>query len=169
MAAAAAVLAAGCGDEGDAGRRDAPTQLPASMFSRPQITPRPIVLRDQLVAIRRQWPGIATSDRLAIDEHGGGRIVRGGGGGGLRVERCTFTPAEMSGWRRDLHRIGMSRPSATSPLEYPATYVIDYRGRQRIVQTGAMPRRYLALTRRFATLVLRGGKGCHTIYSQRRH
>ena len=60
--------------------------------------PRPIVLRDQLFSVEHRWAaGIAIGDRLAVDRHGGGRIVRAGGGGGLRIERCRFTATEMAG------------------------------------------------------------------------
>src|SRR4051794_20154884 len=163
-AAIAALAVGGCGSEQDT-TVTASSHLAAA--KRRQITPRPVALRDQLFAVERRWPGIAISDRLAIDRHGVGRIVRGGGGGGLRIEKCTFSPGEMAAWLRDLRRLGTSVPTATSPQRQPATYLIDYRG-HRVVQTGAMPRRYLPFTRRVVRL-LHGRKGCHTIYSQRTH
>jgi len=166
LAAAGATAVGGCGD---ARHHDADPPAPAVAHSRPPVIPRPVTLRDQLFSVERRWPGIAIADRLAVDEHGHGRIVRGGGGGGLRIERCTFTAGEMAGWRHDLRLIGMSRPTATSPDRFPATYLIDYRATQRIVQTGAMPKRYVPLTRRITGLLYRGGKGCHTIYAQRTH
>jgi hypothetical protein len=165
-ATAAAATVAGCGGEDHASPAPAAASRPPHS-ARPSITPRPIVLRDQLFSVERRWPGIAIGDRLAVDRHGGARIVRGGGGGSLRIERCRFSAAEMAGWRHDLRLLGPSMPTETSPQRQPATYIIDYRSRQRIVQTGAMPKRYLPLTRRIARLLYRGGKGCHTIYAQR--
>ena len=165
MVCGTCIVAAGCGA---AGHGTASSHPPAAPHTGPTVTPRPIVLRDQLFAVERRWPGIALADRLAVDDHGHGRLVRGGGGGALRVERCTFTANEMAGWRHDLRLIGMSRPSATSPDPQPATYLITYRSRQRVVQTGAMPRRYLPLTRRISRLLYRGGKGCRTIFAQYR-
>src|SRR5690242_19371664 len=110
LVGATCVSSAGCGA---AGHRRAPAHPPAAAHTGPTVTPRPIVLRDQLFAVERRWPGIALADRLAVDDHGHGRLVRGGGGGALRVERCTFTAREMAGWRHDLRLIGMSRPTAT--------------------------------------------------------
>jgi len=163
----ATVALAGCAGDDHARLEPAAAPRPPA-HARRSIAPRPIVLRDQLFAVEHRWAGgIAIGDRLAVDRHGGGRIVRAGGGGGLRIERCRFSPAEMAGWRRDLGRLGRATPTGTSPQRQPATFIIDYRSRQRVVQTGAIPRRYLPLTHRIMRLLYRGGKGCHTIYSQR--
>src|SRR4051812_964520 len=112
--AGAIATAAGCGSERPS--TPAPTEATEAtrvpVSSRPRITPRPVVLRDQLFSVERRWPGIAIADRLAIDARGGARIVRGGGGGGLRIERCQFTASEMAGWRHDLRLLGPSRPAA---------------------------------------------------------
>lgn len=164
IAGAACVAGAGCGGS----ERGAAHSPSPAMHARATVIPRPVALRDQLFAVERRWPGIALADRLSVDAHGHGRLVRGGGGGALRVEHCTFTAAEMAGWRRDLRLIGMSRPTATSPDPQPATYLITYRARQRVVQTGAMPKRYLPLTRRISRLLYRGGKGCRTVFAQYR-
>ena len=168
VVAAVALAATGCGTAPEPTAPAASDTPAAPAAKRPPGTPRPIVLRDQLFSVERRWPGIATSDRLAVDRHGHGRVVRGGGGGGLRIERCTFTAGEMAGWRRDLRRLGTRIPDATSPEHFPATYLIDYAGRGRVVQSGAMPKRYLPFTRRVVRL-FHGGKGCHTIYSQKTH
>lgn len=167
VVAATAATVVGCGSEHHAS--PAPAAAPRRTVStRPAVIPRPIVLRDQLFSVEHRWAaGIAIGDRLAVDRHGGGRIVRAGGGGGLRIERCRFTATEMAGWRHDLHLLGPATPTGTSRRRQPATYLINYRSRERIVQTGAIPRRYLPLTRRITRLLYRGGRGCHTIYAQR--
>ena len=177
LASAAAVLAAGgCGSE----QRAQPTPAapasaaasassPVSVSSHPSVAPRAVVLHDQLFSVERRWPGIAIADRLAIDSHGRGRIVRGGGGGGLRIENCRFTADEMAGWRHDLRLLGPKAPAGVSPEPRPATYLINYRSLQRVVQTGAMPKRYLPLTRRITRLLYRGGKGCSTTFAQHLH
>jgi hypothetical protein len=167
-AAAAVVTLAGCGGEqhaSTAGTARPATNPPAA--KRSSVVPRPIVLRDQLFSVEHRWAGFAIADRLAIDRHGAGRIVRAGGGGGLRIERCRFSAAEMAGWRHDLRLIGGAEPTGTSPQRQPATFIIDYRSRQRVVQTGAIPKRYRPLTQRITRLLYRGGNGCRTMYSQR--
>jgi hypothetical protein len=165
--AAATASVAACGSEHHASPAPAAAARPP-VSTRHGITPRPIVLHDQLFSVEHRWAGIAIGDRLAVDRHGGGRVVRGGGGGSLHIERCRFSGAEMAGWRHDLRLLGRAMPTATSPQRQPATYIINYRSRQRVVQSGAIPKRYLPLTRRITRLLYRGGKGCHTIYAQYR-
>ena len=75
----------------------------------------------------------------------------------------------MAGWRADLARLGTDRPTEASHQRNPATYLINYQSRQRVVQSGAMPKRYAPLARRIVQLLYRGGKGCHTVYAQRLH
>src|SRR5262249_53322352 len=139
-----------------------------SVTSHSTVTPRPTVLHDQLFSVEHRWAGgIAIGDRLAIDRHGRGRVVRGGGGGSLRLESCRFSASEMAGWRHDLRLLGRVTPTAISPQAQPATFIINYRSHQRIVQTGAIPKRYVPLTRRITRLLYHGGKGCHSTYQQR--
>lgn len=165
--AATALPLSACGGEHHASPAGRGGSARPAAERRSSVTPRPIVLRDQLFSVEHRWAGFAISDRLAVDRHGRGRIVRAAGGGGLRIETCRFSVAEMAGWRHDLRLLGAAGPTRTSRERLPATFIIDYRSRQSVVQTGAIPKRYGPLTRRITRLLYRGGKGCRTTYSQR--